>query len=211
MIEFFVLVFDLMNDMKEHNIRVLQIFKEFGIQALEATNEITFQKLMFLIRDWSLPEEHSYGLRGGQSLLKKMKSHPLLSQGVWQYIRSCFIQINCYLMPNPDSPLAVNDTEFIDNLKTFVPLILNPKNIVVKEIDERELTAKQLLEYFRVYTNLRTVASIRDMFKYIKFDNLFAFLMFLIIDCSVSEFKHIFSNTYLKTKILSFFPLVHSK
>ena len=155
-----------MNDINEDNIRVLQVFDEYQRQALEATHEITFQKLMFLIRDWSLPEQHSYGLRGGQSLLKKMESHPSQSQDVWQHIRSCFGQINCYLMPNPNSPLAVNDTVFIDNLKTFVPHILEPKNIVVKEIDEREVTAKELLEYFRIYTNLRTVASVKDMFLY---------------------------------------------
>ena len=174
-IEFFVLVFDLINDINEDTLRVLEIFNEYTRLAFEATHEITFQKLMFLIRDWSLPEEHSYGLKG-RSLLKQMTSHSSQAHHIWRYIWFCFSEINCYLMPNPNSPLAVNDTEFIDNLKTFVPLIIEPKNIVVKEIDEREVTAKELLEYFRIYTNLRTVASVKDMF-------LYEFLYFIRFSC----------------------------
>lgn len=30
-----------------------------------------FQSLMFLIRDWSYPYEHSYGLEGGNSFLER--------------------------------------------------------------------------------------------------------------------------------------------
>lgn len=30
-----------------------------------------FQSLMFLIRDWSYPYEHSYGLEGGNNFLER--------------------------------------------------------------------------------------------------------------------------------------------
>ena len=122
----------------------------------------------FLIRDWCFPYEHPYGLKGGQTLLEKKLSiregQPSQLQNVRRHIRSCFNEINCYLMPHPGNKVATNptfdgrvadiDNEFIDYLKTFVPLMLDPKNIVVKEIGGRHVTGKQLLEYFKVYSTV---------------------------------------------------------
>lgn len=41
------------------------------------------QTLMFLIRDWSYPYEHPYGLEGGQSFLEKRLQVGVTAQVVW--------------------------------------------------------------------------------------------------------------------------------
>ncbi|CAG2117727.1 unnamed protein product, partial [Medioppia subpectinata] len=161
-------VFNLMHNLQEDNLQVLEIFTEYGRLALEATDEKPFQKLLFLIRDWSFPYEHPYGLTGGQSLLEKKlaikDNQPTQLQRVRRHIRSCFSDIGCYLMPHPGNKVSTNprfdgrvadiDSEFVDYLKTFVPLMLDPKNVVVKEIGGRQVTGKQLMEYFKVYINV---------------------------------------------------------
>ncbi|CAG2102745.1 unnamed protein product [Medioppia subpectinata] len=144
----------------EDNLQVLQFFAEYGRLALEATGDIPFQKLMFLIRDWSFPYEHPYGLTGGQNLLDekldiKMNQATQL-QRVRRHIRSCFSDIGCYLMPHPGGKVATSesfdgrvadiDSAFVKYLKTFVPLMLDPKNVVVKEIGGHQVTGRQLME-----------------------------------------------------------------
>ena len=39
--------------------------------AMTNTQAKPFQKLLFLVRDWSFPYEADYGLKGGESLLAK--------------------------------------------------------------------------------------------------------------------------------------------
>lgn len=46
------------------------------------------------------------------------------------------------------------DPDFTEQLKSLVPLILSPENLVVKQIDGKEITAKELAYYFELYTTL---------------------------------------------------------
>jgi atlastin len=50
---------------------VFQIFTEYGRLALEDAKHTPFQKLQFLVRDWSFPYEADYGSEGGETLLKR--------------------------------------------------------------------------------------------------------------------------------------------
>ncbi|CAG2113126.1 unnamed protein product, partial [Medioppia subpectinata] len=146
---------------------MISSIQEYGRLALRQTHEKPLQKLMFLIRDWNIPHEYPYGLVKGQWFLENKlivnNSQVLDLQRIRRHIRSCFSQIGCYLMPHPGGKVATNprfdgrvadiDGEFVDYLKTFVPLILHPMNVVVKEIGGRQVTGKQL-EYFKVYIHL---------------------------------------------------------
>lgn len=161
-------VFNLLHNLQEDNLQVLEIFTEYGRLALEATDETPFQKLVFLIRDWSFPYEHPYGLKGGNGLLDKKlairENQPTQLQRVRRHIRSCFSDIECFLMPHPGSKVATNpkfdgrltdiDPEFVAELQVLVPLLLDPTSIVVKEIGGQKVTGRQLLEYFKVYINI---------------------------------------------------------
>ncbi|RWS30437.1 atlastin-2-like protein [Leptotrombidium deliense] len=161
-------VFNLLHNLQEDNLQVLEIFTEYGRLALEANDEKPFQKLLFLIRDWSFPYEHPYGLKGGQTLLEKKlqvkDTQPPQLQRVRRHIRACFTDIDCFLMPHPGSKVATNpkfdgrisdiDAEFIENLQILVPLLVDPKNVVIKKIGGQQVTGRQLLEYFKVYINI---------------------------------------------------------
>lgn len=163
-----VQVFNVLHNLQEDNLQVLQTFTEYGRLALEESEEKPFQKLTFLVRDWSFAYEHGYGFKGGNALLEKKlvinDRQPLQLQRVRKHIKSCFSSIDCFLMPHPGKKVATNptfdgrisdiDEDFLDQLKIFVPLMLSPANIVLKEISGCEVTGRQLLEYFKVYINI---------------------------------------------------------
>nr|XP_023690248.1 atlastin-2-like isoform X1 [Paramormyrops kingsleyae] len=123
---------------------------------------------MFLIRDWSYPYEHPYGLEGGRKFLEKrlqvkQNQHEEL-QNVRKHIHSCFSNISCFLLPHPGLKVATNphfdgrlkdiDDDFKTELEKLVPLVLSPENLVVKEIGGSKLTCRDLVEYFKAYIKI---------------------------------------------------------
>jgi len=75
---------------------------------------LVFQRLVFLVRDWSFPYEAPYGSSGGNQILEKRlcmteKQHSELMQ-VRKHIKSCFSDIGCFLMPHPGLKVATNPT-----------------------------------------------------------------------------------------------------
>ena len=73
---------------------------------------LIFQRLVFLVRDWSFPYEAAYGSEGGGKVLEKRlgmteKQHSELMQ-VRKHIKSCFNDIGCFLMPHPGLKVATN-------------------------------------------------------------------------------------------------------
>lgn len=59
--------------------RIFKNFKQLRVIVLDLRNDAShspllfflLQTLMFLIRDWSYPYEHAYGLEGGKKFLEK--------------------------------------------------------------------------------------------------------------------------------------------
>ncbi|CAG2103530.1 unnamed protein product, partial [Medioppia subpectinata] len=157
-------VFNVTDNLQENDIEMLDVFAEYGRLAVEANGETPFQKLMFLIQDWIIPYENPYDQKGDLSLLMKRLHQPAEMGRIMRLIQSCFSDIGCYVMPYPGGKVATTehfdgrtadiDSEFVNSLKTFVPLMLDPKNVVVKEIGGRRVTGRQLMEYFKVYINV---------------------------------------------------------
>jgi atlastin len=115
-----VLVYNLTANIQEDDLQHLQLFTEYGRLALEDSGETPFQKLMFLIRDWSYPYENDYGLEGGKDILDRRlkvndKQHPEL-QALRKHINACFGKIDCYLMPHPGLRVAT-DPQFDGKLR----------------------------------------------------------------------------------------------
>lgn len=48
-----------------------QLFTEYGRLALEDGGRTPFQRLQFVVRDWSFPYEAPYGAEGGQTILQR--------------------------------------------------------------------------------------------------------------------------------------------
>ncbi|XP_056251307.1 atlastin-2-like isoform X2 [Seriola aureovittata] len=163
-----VQVYNLSQNIQEDDLQHLQLFTEYGRLAMEEIYLKPFQSLMFLIRDWSYPYEHYYGLEGGNTFLEKrlqvkQNQHEEL-QNVRKHIHSCFSNIGCFLLPHPGLKVATNpyfdgrlkdiDGDFKRELAELVPLLLAPERLVEKEIGGNKVTCRDLLEYFKAYIKI---------------------------------------------------------
>ncbi|KAK6639192.1 hypothetical protein RUM43_007462 [Polyplax serrata] len=163
-----VQIYNLSHNIQEDDLQHLQLFTEYGRLALEDVGEKPFQRLQFLVRDWSFPYEAEYGAEGGKKILSRRlaisdKQHPEL-QSLRKHISSCFMDISCFLMPHPGLKVATSSTfdgrlsdienDFKKCLSTLVPLLLAPENLVVKQISGQKVKAKELVQYFKSYINM---------------------------------------------------------
>lgn len=163
-----VLIFNVSQNIQEDDLQHLQLFTEYGRLALMDTGKKPFQRLQFLVRDWSFPYEAEYGAVGGSKILRNRleissKQHHEL-QSLRRHITACFEQIDCYLMPHPGLSVATNPNfdgrlsevtpEFRACLKELVPMLCAPENLVVKKINGQVVKARDLLQYFTSYVNI---------------------------------------------------------
>lgn len=157
--------YNLSQNIQEDDLQHLQLFTEYGRLALADTGKTPFQRLQFLVRDWSFPYEAEYGAVGGQRILKRRlelsdKQHPEL-QSLRKHITACFSEIACFLLPHPGLVVANNPTfdgrlsditpEFKNSLKTLVPMLLAPENLIIKQINGQKVHARDLIQYFKSY------------------------------------------------------------
>lgn len=163
-----VQIYNLSQNIQEDDLQHLQLFTEYGRLALEKSGSTPFQRLQFLVRDWSYPYEADYGAKGGAKILKRRLEvsdvqHPEL-QSLRKHIRSCFSDISCFLMPHPGLRIATNpkfdgrlseiESEFKNQLQVLVPMLLSPENLVTKKINGQVVKARDLLEYFKSYIKI---------------------------------------------------------
>jgi len=161
-----VQVFNISQNIQEDHLQHLQLFTEYARLAKEETQECIFQRLEFLIRDWSYPYEYPYG-DAHEFLSKRLQvtdtQHEELSR-VRSHIVSCFEKVGCFLMPHPGKVVATNphfkgmlkdiDDEFKEYLQLLAPYLLAPKNLLVKNINGSDVTCRGLLEYFKAYIKI---------------------------------------------------------
>lgn len=163
-------VYNLSQNIQEDDLQHLQLFTEYGRLAGEdgSYHGSPFQKLLFLVRDWSYPYDASYGLAGGNMILNRRleiseRQHSELQQ-LRKHIRSCFSKIDCFLLPHPGLKVATSpsfdgrnkdiESEFKTQLRELVPSILSPANLVKKQINGKDVTCRELLEYIRAYVKI---------------------------------------------------------
>lgn len=163
-----VQIYNLSSNIQEDDLQHLQLFTEYGRLALADSGKTPFQRLQFLVRDWRFPYEAPYGAVGGQQILEKRlevndHQHSEL-QSLRKHIRSCFTEIACFLMPHPgikvatsptfDGRLGEIDSEFKDNLKILVPMLLAPENLVLKRINGEKVKVRDFVQYFKSYMQI---------------------------------------------------------
>ena len=78
-------------------------------------------------------------------------------------IKRAFNNVECFLMPgigekgmepNFNGCVEQLDTKFSRNMTKLIDHLLNPENIEIKKIKNKELTCGQLIHYFRTYTEI---------------------------------------------------------
>lgn len=163
-----VLIFNISQNIQEDDLQHLQLFTEYGRLAVADTGKKPFQRLQFLVRDWSFPYDAEYGSFGGHQILRRRleisdNQHPEL-QSLRRHIASCFEELACFLMPHPGLTVATNPTfngrladvtpEFKQCLKYLVPMFFAPENLVVKKINGQTVRCRDLIQYFLSYINI---------------------------------------------------------
>lgn len=159
-----VQIYNISQNIQETDLQHLHLFTEFGKFALESSDNKPFQKLQFLIRDWSYPKTYTYGADGGfnylQNCLKITDNLPKELKSVREFIKTSFSEVGCFLMPHPG--LSVSRDTFtgqikeIDNLfqteiQNLVPLLLSPENLILKKVNGEYIRAKDLISFFKIY------------------------------------------------------------
>lgn len=187
-----VLIYNLSQNIHENDLQHLQDFIEYGVltqsaqqrQSSSTTEEEgsvrPFQSLWFLVRDWSSPCDMNYGAEGGQKLLddrlRIMPRQDRALRRLREKIKSCFKRIRCFLMPHPGLKVAIQspppdefdgrlsdiDKSFKLHLEEFAWLLLEPDNLLPKEINGRKITCQQLMTYIRVYVRATKRGRLRE-------------------------------------------------
>ncbi|CAJ0570224.1 unnamed protein product, partial [Mesorhabditis spiculigera] len=163
-----VQIYNLSQNIQEDNLQHLELFTDYGRLALNNESSKPFQDLVFLVRDWSCPDEADFGFGGGHEVLEEFlripAGQPVELGKVRRNIRDCFRQIRCFLMPYPGEAVASSGTfrgqldeiskKFRDSLRELIPGILDGQKLVVKEVNGHAVTCRELFQLFKSYMEI---------------------------------------------------------
>lgn len=163
-----VQVYNISQDLEMHHLHHLELFAEYGRLAQRAgTKGKPFQKLLFLVRDWSNAFEMPYGAFGGGQYLDEFLEEGKGNREVQMFqkqTRPLFTDVGCFLMPHPglkvsntqsfSGRLSDMEKDFAKHLGNLVPSLLAPENLLVKGINGKAITCQQLVEYIKAYVGV---------------------------------------------------------
>lgn len=157
--------YNVMQNIQEDDLQNLELFSQYGRLAMQTNTVKSFQKLLFIVRDWPYADENPYGV--GQSviddLLKETTFQSDENRQLRQNIKSCFETIVAFLMPYPGTAVANGkfngniqqiDVEFIKYVKILVPWICAPDNLIVKQINGRKMKSHEIIMFLQNYINI---------------------------------------------------------
>ncbi|XP_065889573.1 atlastin-3-like isoform X2 [Dysidea avara] len=162
-----VQVYNLSQMIHENELQNLHVFIDYGKSLMEECSDCKpFQSLLFLVRDWYHPDDYSFGSAGGQIylnyVLQVSESQHQELRTVRTYIRRCFEEVKCFLLPHPGLKVATDknfegklshiEVNFLDNLTKLAFSLLHPTKLVAKKQQENYLTGEMLLERFKAYS-----------------------------------------------------------
>ncbi|CAG9808589.1 unnamed protein product [Chironomus riparius] len=164
-------VLNIANRIQEDHLQYLQFATEYarfaGVDSLEE-KKCPFQKLLFLIRDWNNPEDHSYGIDGGNQYLEEIfkinQDEKSELAKVRQSISNSFEEIKCCVLPHPgrsvasskefDGRWAQMEADFKNELQNIVEHLLLPDNLTLKKINSNESSGSEICKYIESYFQL---------------------------------------------------------
>ncbi|KAL7020218.1 hypothetical protein ACKWTF_011421 [Chironomus riparius] len=164
-------VLNIANRIQEDHLQYLQFATEYarfaGVDSLEE-KKCPFQKLLFLIRDWNNPEDHSYGIDGGHQYLEEIfkinQDEKSELAKVRQSISNSFEEIKCCVLPHPgrsvasskefDGRWAQMEADFKNELQNIVEHLLLPDNLTLKKINSNESSGSEICKYIESYFQL---------------------------------------------------------
>lgn len=112
-----VQIFNVSGQIQEDDLNNLRLFTEYAKLAGDQENQSQnpFQKLLFLVRDWSNSDEIAYGFEGGQEYLddvmKVSKTQKKELQNVRINLQTSFESLDAFLMPHPGLTISKNNSQ----------------------------------------------------------------------------------------------------
>lgn len=158
---------------QEDQLQYLEMSTQFTklIQAKNQTNSKLkpFQKLIFLIRDWT-DEDVELGYEGGKEVWKDVfeigANDNEAAENVRKNIKKAFEKIQIFLLPSPGMIISkkfftgsygVLESDFVFYLKNIIESIFVPENLVVKKFLGKEVIGSEfknfVLGYFDVFNS----------------------------------------------------------
>lgn len=163
-----VQMFNVMQKIQEIDLQHLQLFAGFGRFAGQNNVSKPFQRLMFLVRDWCLPDKFEFGSDGGRKYIEKvMGVQPVQrreNQELRDQLKFCCEDIDCFLMPHPGLFVTTNknfqgqlgdiDPEFLKQVESLVLALMKPDNLKVKLLNGQPVIASEFVQLFEKYFKL---------------------------------------------------------
>lgn len=155
--------YNLMRNIDSNNLVNLQGFTQISKWALNQSNEIPFQKLLFIVRDFPFSVQFPYGFDDKQRLISKVfKENYKERKQLIDAIKSSFNSIDAFPMPRPGD--IVQDMKFTGRIKEIDPKFLRsvdqlvsalfePDKLVVKKINGKPMLASDFLDYLNKSIN----------------------------------------------------------
>jgi hypothetical protein len=149
-------IYNTNNNFLTNSLEQLDVFLRYARDSSPDENVEVFQRLIILVRDWSLDEY--FGIKGGNDYLSELLNTPQNNE-IALHIESCFSEkVSCYLMPapgneevsSPDFNGSYNKLRriFLENLKKFITSYFG-ESITVKKIAGHGVTGETLCKYFK--------------------------------------------------------------
>ncbi|EDQ90984.1 uncharacterized protein MONBRDRAFT_20202 [Monosiga brevicollis MX1] len=157
-------IYNIKEKISEDILQQMHLFTEFGAMiGRQQSTERPFQELKFLVRDWEF-EDYPAGAEGGQayldSILATSEDQPEELREVREWLRGCYEDISCFLLPDPGKKvkksefagqLDLLEEDFREHLDVFVPSVLKDDALLVKRVAGEEVTCRGLRAFLEAY------------------------------------------------------------
>lgn len=156
--------FNVMMNIQESDLQHLHLFTDYGVSTMNSSDQKPFQKFIFVVRDWPYSYQNNYGY---SQAITKQKLAETTNQSIEMRqlrtrIRSTIDTIETFLMPFP-GPVVLEEhfkgklhginKNFIECVKEFVPSILAPENLIIRQINGQKMRICDLKTYLKTFVD----------------------------------------------------------
>ncbi|KAG4078470.1 hypothetical protein HA402_009182 [Bradysia odoriphaga] len=159
--------FNVMHNIRKDHLRHLQLVTEYGTYVTKRLVGKPFQKLLFLVRDWSNPYGTGYGYhdrRFVDQLLSTNFNRTVEMFEMRRRVAESFDKIGVFFMPHPGMAVVQGnvmpcklpdvDSEFLDYAAKLSHHLFAPENLTMKLINGEKVRAGDFVEYFQSYVGV---------------------------------------------------------
>lgn len=169
-------IYSLSQNIQEDDLQNLQMFLEYAKIGAKTENGPPFQKLVYLVRDWSSPYEAAFGFEGGAILLQKKlevrPEQPEELQSIRKDLKTSFANVDCFLMVHPGFEAVEKQTfegrsselrpEFKNCLIELIPALLSSDKLDCKKVNGLDLNVSHLPQFLKNYVELLNSSSLAE-------------------------------------------------